>query len=169
MIRPHIRSLNDLCRALPAALTAGVVALLPVIPGLAQETAVAAEAPEPMLQIMDVGEFTIQDFQWQNRLIVVFADTPADPRFNEQIELLTARPSELVERDVVVLTDTDPEARSPIRIQLRPRGFQTTLIGKDGEVELRKPAPWSSREFSRSIDKMPLRQQEIREQKAEAG
>jgi len=34
-------------------------------------------------------------------------------------------------------------------------------VGKDGRVALRKPAPWSVRELSRSIDKMPLRQQEM--------
>jgi hypothetical protein len=38
-----------------------------------------------------------------------------------------------------------------------------TLIGKDGEVKLRKPFPWDVREISRSIDKMPMRQREIRE------
>ena len=38
------------------------------------------------------------------------------------------------------------------------------LIGKDGGVKLRKPSPWSTREISRSIDKMPMRQREIREQ-----
>lgn len=127
------------------------------------------DAPVPTLIIREAGDATIDDFRWQNRLVVVFADTPADPRFTEQLELLAARPSELIERDVIVLTDTDPDARSPLRLKLRPRGFQMALIGKDGEVELRKPSPWSSRELSRSIDKMPLRKQEIREQKAEAG
>ena len=38
-----------------------------------------------------------------------------------------------------------------------------TVIGKDGGVKLRKPFPWDVRELSRSIDKMPLRQQEIRD------
>ncbi|MEM9709036.1 MAG: DUF4174 domain-containing protein [Pseudomonadota bacterium] len=37
-----------------------------------------------------------------------------------------------------------------------------TLIGKDGTVKLRKPRAWDVRELSRSIDKMPLRQDEIR-------
>jgi hypothetical protein len=37
------------------------------------------------------------------------------------------------------------------------------LIGKDGEIKLRKPAPWDVREITRSIDKMPLRAQEMRD------
>ena len=123
----------------------------------------------PVLQILPADGVEIDDFMWRNRLVVVFADSPADPRFTDQMEMLRARPSELIERDVIVVTDTDPDARSDVRRTLRPRGFQVTLIGKDGEVELRKPSPWSSRELSRSIDKMPLRQQEIREQKARAG
>jgi hypothetical protein len=50
-----------------------------------------------------------------------------------------------------------------LRTKLRPRGFMVVLIGKDGGVKLRKPFPWDVREFSRSIDKMPMRQQELRD------
>ncbi|HHC29877.1 MAG TPA: DUF4174 domain-containing protein, partial [Rhodobacterales bacterium] len=57
---------------------------------------------------------------------------------------------------------TDPAAKSPIRQELRPRGFALVLIGKDGFKYLRKPLPWDVREITRSIDKMPLRQDEIR-------
>jgi len=78
------------------------------------------------------------------------------------MELLAERPEELIERDVVVITDTDPDANSPIRQELRPRGFALVLIGKDGFKYLRKPRPWDVREISRSIDKMPLRQDEMR-------
>ena len=68
-------------------------------------------------------------------------------------------------RDVVVLTDTNPDARQPLRLRMRPRGFMLVLVGKDGGIKLRKPFPWSVREISRSIDKMPIRQREIRDAK----
>lgn len=118
---------------------------------------------EDPTQVFDSERISLDDFQWIARPIVVFADTEADPRFIEQMELLTAQLDELAERDVVIITDTDPSARSDIRRQLRPRGFMLALLGKDGGVKLRKPSPWSVRELSRSIDKMPLRQQEIRD------
>ena len=107
----------------------------------------------------------LNDFQWIARPIVVFADTDADPRFVEQMELLQARIDELAERDVVIITDTDPNGRSDLRRKLRPRGYMLALIGKDGGVKLRKPFPYDVRELSRSIDKMPLRQQEIRDRR----
>ncbi|QDC09000.1 DUF4174 domain-containing protein [Oceanicola sp. D3] len=134
--------------------------------GAAEEAAeavaaeVAGDARE--LQILAASEVTLADFLWLRRPIVVFADTPADPRFAEQLELLAARPGALMDRDAVIITDTDPATLSPVRKQLRPRGFQLVLIGKDGEVKLRKPFPWDVREITRSIDKWPLRRDELR-------
>ncbi|MEM9394179.1 MAG: DUF4174 domain-containing protein [Pseudomonadota bacterium] len=117
------------------------------------------------LSPLDGVDINLNDFLWVARPIVVFADTPADPRFVEQMELLAARPEELAARDVVIITDTDPSVRSELRKELRPRGFMLVVIGKDGN-RLRKPAPWDVREITRSIDKMPLRQEEIRLRKA---
>ena len=111
----------------------------------------------------------LSEFRWKNRPVVVFADSDADPAFIEQMALLQARPGTLAERDVVVLTDTDPAAKHPLRLKMRPRGFMLVLVGKDGGIKLRKPFPWSVREISRSIDKMPMRQREIREEKAASG
>lgn len=83
----------------------------------------------------------------------------------QQIQLITERLDALTDRDVVVITDTDPAARSPIRRAMRPRGFMIMLLAKDGSVILRKPSPWDVREITRSIDKQPLRQQEVRDRR----
>lgn len=113
--------------------------------------------------IFDASEIDLDAFKWVARPVVIFADTPADPAFKRQMELLEARLNELAERDVVLITDTSPDERSDLRRKLRPRGFMLTLIGKDGGIKLRKPFPWDVRELSRSIDKMPMRLQELRE------
>lgn len=115
--------------------------------------------------VFESADISLEDFRWVARPLVVFADNPAVPAFQEQIDLLMGRIDDLARRDVVVITDTDPEAMSEIRRQLRPRGFMLALIDKDGKVALRKPFPWDVREITRSIDKMPLRQQELREQR----
>lgn len=107
----------------------------------------------------------LSEFRWKKRPVLVFADSADDPAFIEQMELLHDREVELAERDVIVLTDTDPAARSPLRLKMRPRGFMLVLVGKDGGIKLRKPFPWDVREITRSIDKMPMRKREIREEK----
>ncbi|MDU8926638.1 DUF4174 domain-containing protein [Alisedimentitalea sp. MJ-SS2] len=104
----------------------------------------------------------LSQFRWKNRLLVIFADSPGDPQFVEQMGLLEIRVEDLVERDVIVLIDTAPTVDSELREKFRPRGFMLVLIGKDSNVYLRKPRPWDTREISRSIDKMPLRRQEMR-------
>ena len=106
----------------------------------------------------------LSEYLWQKRPIIVFADSEFDPSFVEQMALLGSDMEDLEERDVVVLTDTNPAEQSALRAELRPRGFVMVLVGKDGGVKLRKASPWDVREISRVIDKMPMRQQEMRAQ-----
>ncbi|SHG43167.1 DUF4174 domain-containing protein [Cognatishimia maritima] len=142
--------------------------VLPIFigPALAQDQEVEATTPSIFFDAggIDSG-LDISEFQWINRLVVVFSDSPADPRFVQQMEMLEARPDELAERDVIVLSDSNPAAESALRTKYRPRGFMMVLVGKDGTVYLRKPLPWDVREISRSIDKLPTRQQEIRDRR----
>ena len=122
-----------------------------------------AEGTDPLVFSADMND--LSEFRWKKRPVLVFADGAEDPAFIEQLELLRARSDDLLDRDVVVLIDTDPAARSPLRLKMRPRGFMLVLVGKDGGIKLRKPFPWDVREITRSIDKMPMRQREIRESK----
>lgn len=141
---------------MPLALTVGQ-------PVAAQSTDAADAEPraEPA-QVLSAADTTLEEWLWVKRPVVVFADSPADPRFVEQVALLEARLDALGERDVVVITDADPAARSDERLKLRPRGFMMVVMAKDGTIVTRKPRPWDVREISRSIDKLPLRQQELR-------
>lgn len=133
-------------------------------PLAAQDTAVTTWEADRST-VFDAGDVDLGEFLWLARAVVVFADTPNDPRFAQQMKALTSRPDDLALRDVVIITDTDPAADTALRERLRPRGFMMALVGKDGTVKLRKPLPWSLRELTRSIDKMPLRQQEIRDRR----
>lgn len=114
-----------------------------------------------------VSQPTLDDYLWKNRLILVFADSALDPRYTEQIELLNQDMSALKERDVVIIGNAGPENDTPLHRALRPHGFTVVLIGKDGGVKLRKPKPTSARDFIQAIDKMPMRQQEIRQKQRE--
>ena len=117
---------------------------------------------------MEVEKNTnIKDFEWAQRPIVIFANSDRDPNFISQIEFLSQDIKALKERDIVVLIDTNPSMPSFLRKKLRPHGFAFILIGKDGQVKLRKPSPWNIREIARVIDKMPIRQQEITRKRQE--
>lgn len=157
---------NPLKTVLPVVFLA-----LPAL-GLAQQAETVAAPTEPAaaqmpapdgVRIVESATFDLDAHMWIDRVLAVFADTPADPAYIRQMQLIHERPRDLVERDVIVVTDTDPDVRSDLRTTLRPRGFALVLIDKDGVIKLRKPAPWSTREISRSIDKTELRRQEIRE------
>lgn len=111
--------------------------------------------------VFDAAEVDLQALQYIARPIVVFANSPNDPMVDEQLEFLLARVDELILRDVILILDTDPAAETDVRETLRPRAFQLVLMDKDGRVHLRKPFPWEVREITRTIDKMPLRLQEI--------
>ncbi|NJM81660.1 MAG: DUF4174 domain-containing protein [Tabrizicola sp.] len=95
--------------------------------------------------------------------MVVFADSPKDPNYIRQMELLARAYPSLAERDVILITDTDPAARSEWRRKLRPRGFSLVIMDKDLRPVIRKPLPWDVREITHAIDKMPLRRQELLE------
>lgn len=104
---------------------------------------------------VSASEVVLADLLYLKRPVVVFADSPADPNYLRQIELLARDPDALAERDVVVITDTDPANPSDIRRKLRPRGFSLVIIDKDGKTTLRKPLPWDVREIGNAIDKFP--------------
>ncbi|SPH18521.1 hypothetical protein DEA8626_02060 [Defluviimonas aquaemixtae] len=123
----------------------------------------AQESEPPVLEPIPAEDVTLDEFLWQKRPVVVFADSANDPAFQTQLLYLAEDPGELIKRDVIILTDTDPRNPSEVRRKLRPRGFSMVLLDKDGAVKLRKPLPWQVREIVRAIDKFPLRQQEIRD------
>jgi hypothetical protein len=141
------------------------LAALIALPAVAQDQTVLERWEEDRTQVFDGAEINLDELTWIVRPLVIFADTPDDPRFQQQMDILLADADRLAERDVILITDTDPAAMTGVRTTLRPRGYMLALVGKDGRVALRKPAPWSIRELSRSIDKMPLRQQEISERR----
>lgn len=140
-----------------------ILAIILSTSAFAQDATAPVAVEGATLDIRSGADLHLEDFLWLNRVIVVFADTERDPSFQKQMAFLAERPQELLSRDVVVITDTDPANPSSVRTKLRPRGFGFVFIDKDGVVKLRKPTPWDVREITRSIDKTTLRKQEIRD------
>ena len=106
-------------------------------------------------------EDPLAQYLWEARPVIVFADSDKDPRFQRQVAALSARPDDMAERNVVILLDTDPSAKSALRKRFRPRDFQILLIGKDGQIKLRRPHPITAEDLNRQIDRMPMRRREM--------
>jgi hypothetical protein len=149
-----------MCRRVKTSIPRLVVIL---IASLAMQPAAAQESI-PVVATEDESATEVQpsldELQWVARPLVVFADTPEDPRFIQQMRMLEAEPEPLVERNVVILPDADPDANGPLRERLRPRGFGLVLIDVDGRVAQRRPVPTSVREIVNLIDRMPSRRDE---------
>ena len=138
-----------------------VLVLSVYLPLAAGAQAVPADpVPAPLI----AAEVDLKALEYLSRPVVVFADSPNDPNFIRQMNLLAEDPAALAARDVVVIQDTDPAAQSAIRQTLRPRGFSLVVLDKDLRTVIRKPLPWDVREITHAIDKLPLRRQEMLEQ-----
>lgn len=142
--------------------TASAGAEAPEMPGgEAPEDPVAAWEAD-RTAILPAEGIDLEAFEYVARPLVIFADSPRQPQVAEQLRLLEPEMEALALRDVVVILDVDPGARTELRRELRPRGFGLVLVDKDGRVTLRRPAPLSVREISGAIDRTPLRQEEVR-------
>jgi hypothetical protein len=155
-LSPRHTYIGSMTRLIALALILFTLAL----PAAAQDD-VLARWEADHTTIFDAAEVDLDALQWIARPLVVFADSPQQPQFQEQMRLLQDDLSALDIRDVIIIVDTDPAARTAVRQDLRPRGFSLVLIDKDGRVNLRKPDPWGVREIVRQIDKMPIRLEEI--------
>lgn len=127
----------------------------------------AAEAPtagsqQAELDIREATEVTPESLLFDRRPVLVFADTPEEPSFVTQMELLARDPAAMDRRSVTIITDSDPAVNSVWRQRFRPRGFSLVVLDTDGTVIDRKPFPWDTREIGRAIDKTPVRRDETR-------
>ena len=121
--------MKTLLLALAIAATAGFPASNParaqdagpdlvVVPETAPEaTVTGAEAAAGGFTVLR-GDVDLGQFMWIARPLVIFADTPDDPRYAEQMRLLALRPTDLAARDVLVVADTDPAAATGLRARV---------------------------------------------------
>jgi hypothetical protein len=120
----------------------------------------------------------LKQYQWKNRLLLVFAPTREEPSFKALHDSTVARRADVEDRDLVVFellesgpssVDGDPLDPATAR-QLRnrfgapPGGFSVVLVGKDGGVKLDRQDRTSLEEIFALIDSMPMRQEEMRRQ-----
>ena len=129
------------------------------------------------LQPSQAAETGMQRLQWQNRPLVVFAPDRTDARFRRQLAIAERHADGFAERDMVVIAVVGAEpvgvdgkpakdlANATLRQRYRvPAGaFAAILVGKDGTEKLRRGEAIAAETLFATIDAMPMRRREMRQ------
>ena len=110
----------------------------------------------------------LQASRWQHRMLLIGAPTASQADFQRQKALLAADEKGLAERDFkvieVVYDQLSAADRQCWTQQLgQPlSSFRVVLVGKDSGVKRTETQPLAAAEFFHTVDKMPMRRQEMR-------
>lgn len=135
----------------------------------------SAEIKEVVPPLSNNVMTSLDDYKWQNRLLLVFAPKE-DATYQQQMQLFKEQQPGFDERDLLLVqllaAGTSSINNQPIDAQLATQirkrfnvadqEFQVILIGKDGTGKRRDRSPVSPEVIFDEIDAMPMRQQEMR-------
>ena len=119
----------------------------------------------------------LDQFQWKNRLLFLFAPNRNHPMFDSLHNSLSAQKAEAADRDLVIfeILESDPSSMnskylaSEAALSLRKRykvnqgEFAVLLVGKDGGIKLNRQNETRLEDIFALIDAMPMRQEEMRQ------
>lgn len=120
-------------------------------------------------------EFKLSDYQWQNRILLVFAPSTGSSQYRQQMQVWQADMAGTNDRDLKLVqilatgaSQVDGRSLSSASVEklrqqfgIPPEEFAAILVGKDGTEKQRSQAPIDLAALFRTIDAMPMRQQEM--------
>lgn len=112
--------------------------------------------------------YLLSEYQWKNRLVILFYDNAEDIEFESQEILIKRNKAEFEERDIKVLKySRENTEASKLRsdFNLPQSGFVFLLVGKDGYKKLGREKRVMPKELFALIDGMPMRRMEIEQRK----
>ncbi len=118
---------------------------------------------------------TLARLRDQYRPLLIFAPGPNDPQLEIQIRTLQEHAAAVQDRNLAVIA-LPYQAPTPSQLQLSPADaeaarrrfgiepdqFAVILLGKDGGQKLRSGKPLSMERLAKTIDAMPMRQDEMK-------
>ena len=126
-------------------------------------TLAAAQTPLPASLAQ-----TLRAAQWKKRVLLVGAPNAAQADFQQQKKLLATVSDQLRERDFLVLEVTLNHLSLADGLYCQKQfgqsftEFAVVLIGKDGGVKRIETKPLAPAKLFETVDKMPMRRQEVR-------
>lgn len=130
-----------------------------------------------------MNDFSMSRYLWDDRPIIIFSPSVADPRYQESAKVLGRNRGPLLDRDIVVIEAIHPGPSSAegraippeAAIELRgrfgvePETFAIVLVGKDGTEKQRWEGLPPLREIYALIDSMAMRRSELQERAGDGG
>ena len=128
-------------------------------------------------EVFSMNSVNLHEFQWQNRLLLIFAPDRKHPMFENLHKSITSQQAEVVDRDLVVFEileagssfsgpdhlDTAQADSLRKKFDALPGKYTIILIGKDGGVKLNtEDRNTKLDDIFALIDSMPMRQSEMR-------
>ena len=132
-----------------------------------------------IFDLEDTMPMDLTQFQWKNRLLLIFAPDVNDEFFQKLQGEIIAQKAGVEDRDLVVFEVLE---RGPSRMNkalldqkkvdsirrlfsVPQRSFRIILIGKDGGIKLKQDDQIDLETIFEFIDSMPMRKDEIRQKK----
>ena len=120
-------------------------------------------------------DFKLSDYQWQHRILLIFAPSTSSANYRQQMQAWQTNAAGTQDRDLKLVQilgtgesqvdeqPISPESAERLRQQfeLTPDEFAVILVGKDGTEKQRSQTPTDLAVLFRTIDAMPMRQQEM--------
>jgi hypothetical protein len=124
----------------------------------------------------DGVELKLSGYQWQHRILLVFAPSTGSSHYRQQMQMWQSDQAGVDNRDLKLVevlgtgeSQVDGQSISAASAKALRRQFGVSveefaviLVGKDGTEKQRSQAPIDLAMLYRTIDAMPMRQQEMR-------
>ena len=126
---------------------------------------------------------TLNDLQWKNRILLVMEQGDDTLIFQNQLDEFDGLENELEERKILIYQIKNNSYRLGLYANKKWKSitdldllkitkdqeedFKVVLIGLDGSVKKRQSNMMTSKQLFSTIDSMPMRQQELRNEKEE--
>lgn len=119
----------------------------------------------PLLFTLPINaQVEIEQHQWKARVLLFFVPAEEDAEWREQQQIFATDKQGLKERDLVFYKiEAQDELWQKYRVATEQ--FTAILVGKDGTEKLRQNEPLALARLYATIDAMPMRQREMREQR----
>lgn len=118
----------------------------------------------------------LKDYQWKNRLILLFTPSLENPLYQKQVKAFQSKLEDIKERDLLIFHFSEEEqkyqksnflsktiSRTYLKhFNLKKGQFYILLIGKDGGVKYQSKNFTLPSKIFQLIDSMPMRQAEMK-------